>query len=170
MFKISPLKLGDMMAEIRNTYPKIWERIITSENTTPSTDLMKTIAKLDPDFIDKNYNGVQLMQIIYEKKDFYLELISKPEIIPKVVEPPDADQCAPTLEAEALERLRMIVDINFKTIRGLVLLESDLALFDPDTDTSVWLESMKTEWEARLHSEWLDEFMEALQLWILSKP
>ena len=167
MFKISPLKLSEMMAEVRTTFPQIWERIITPEKTIPSTELMKAMAKLDPDFVDKNYNGVQLMQIIYDKKELYLDLISKPE--PKPLEPPDADQCAPTLEAEALERLRMIVDINFKTIRGLVLLESDLALFEIGTDVSAWLEKMKTEWEARLHSEWLDEFMEALQLWILSK-
>ena len=155
-----------MMAEVRNTYPKVWERITTPEKTTPSTDLMKTLAKLDPDFVDNNYNGVQLMQIIYDKKELYLDLISKPEA---KVHPPDADQCAPTLEAEALERLRMIVDINFKTIRGLVLLESDLALFDLGEDMSEWLDKMKTEWEPRLHSEWLDEFIEALQLWILSK-
>jgi hypothetical protein len=53
--------------------------------------------------------------------------------------------------------------------KTMVFVVPDIALFEIGTDVSAWLEKMKTEWEARLHSEWLDEFMEALQLWILSK-
>ena len=172
MFSISPLKLGEIMTEMRNSYPLIWEKIIEPEKTSPSSDLMKIIASLDPEF-DKTrqYNGVQLMQILYEKKDLYLKLVSNiaDESPQKDILPPDSDQCAPTLEAESLERLRFVVDVNFKTIRGLVLLESDLALFNSEIDTEKWLEKMKQEWESRLHSQWLDEFMEALQIWILSK-
>jgi len=155
---------------------------------------MRNVASLDSNF-DKNkqYNGVQLIQIIYEKRDTYTELIQQPERAPEPIavskpepepepEPEsfavpryaiESNQCAATLEAESLERMRVVVEINFSTIRGLVLLESDLALY-ADTENGApepekWLEKMRTDWESRLHSEWLDEFMEALQLWVLSK-
>lgn len=75
--------------------------------------------------------------------------------------------CRNTPMEEAQERLREIVNVCFKTGNGLVWLENDLALWD-STNPSAWLSKMREEWGNRIHSGWLDEFVNALELWIVS--
>lgn len=82
--------------------------------------------------------------------------------------PPLPDQCAPTLRAEAEERLRAVVEANFKTSRGLIVLENDLMLYENEDPVS-WIRRMRDDWSSKLHSLWLDEFENALELWIASK-
>ena len=80
---------------------------------------------------------------------------------------PLSEHCSATLEAEALERLQTVIAANFKTARGLIVLESDLALYDGDGE--VFVTRMREEYSSRLHSLWLDEFCEALQIWVASR-
>ena len=82
--------------------------------------------------------------------------------------PPLPDQCAPTLRAEAEERLRAVVEANFKTSRGLIVLENDLMLYEQE-DPVGWIRRMREDWSSKIHSQWLDEFENALELWIASK-
>ena len=82
-------------------------------------------------------------------------------------EPYEPYTCRNTPMEEAQERLREIVNVCFKTGNGLVWLENDLALWD-STNPSAWLSKMREEWGNRIHSGWLDEFMNALELWIVS--
>lgn len=83
------------------------------------------------------------------------------------VEPQEPNTCRNSPMDEALERLTTIVKVCFKTGNGLVWLENDLALWDP-VDPSGWLAKMRDEWSSRIHSGWIDEFVNALELWIVS--
>jgi hypothetical protein len=181
-YNITSSKLSEMMLELRTSYVGLWDRIVTDGK--PAPDRMREVAKLDPEFgAQTQLNGVQLLQLLFEKRDAYQTLVLKPVAEPEPEPEPEdqieqpkpepepvaplIDQCPPTLEAEALERLRFVVEVNFSTIRGLVLLESDLGLWDR-ASPEAWLIQMRSEWESRLHSGWLDEFMEALELWVIS--
>lgn len=93
---------------------------------------------------------------------------SAPAPPPALILPPLPDQCAPTLRAEAEERLRAVVEANFKTARGLIVLENDLLLFD-GSDPAAWMRNMKEDWSSKIHSMWMGEFTNALELWIASR-
>lgn len=75
--------------------------------------------------------------------------------------------CRNTPMDEAVERLTTIVNVCFRTGNGLVWLENDLVLWD-SSDPERWLAQMRSEWGNRIHSGWLDEFMNALELWIVA--
>ena len=72
--------------------------------------------------------------------------------------------CKNEVETEAIEWLKSIVSVCFNTDAGLVMLENDLALYDHE-NVAGWLVTMRNEWESRIHSGWLDQFMGALELW-----
>ena len=94
--------------------------------------------------------------------------IVQPSEYPEVIQQlPEPYTCNNSPIDESVERLTTIVDVCFKTGNGRVWLENDLALWDP-TDPAGWLEKMRLEWSNRIHSGWLDEFMNALELWIVA--
>jgi hypothetical protein len=79
--------------------------------------------------------------------------------------------CANTLLAEAHERMVACVLTSFRTDAGLIMLENELSLFneeEPDT-VPAWVVRMRDTWSSRLHSSVLDDFFEALDLWVLSQ-
>jgi len=97
--------------------------------------------------------------------------VSDIETTPASILPtPLIDQCHNDVHTEALEWLMSIVSVCYNTDTGIILLENDLALFVGDRpDASEWLTTMRKEWESRIHSGWLDQFMSALELWVASK-
>ena len=87
-------------------------------------------------------------------------------------EPIDTSQfCEDSLISEANERLLSILKVCFGTDSGRIQLENDLALYDGDKkilSKETWLAEMRETWSQKLHSGWLDEFMEALELWVIA--
>jgi len=80
-------------------------------------------------------------------------------------------QCANTLLAEAHERLVTCVLTSFRTDSGLIMLENELSLFQEETPDTVaaWVTRTRDAWSSRLHSKVLDDFHEALDLWVVSQ-
>ena len=111
----------------------------------------------EPDFIDPFSYGEEP-----PSTEAHVAHVAEP---PPIIEEPYT--CRNTPMEEAQERLREIVNVCFKTGNGLVWLENDLALWD-STNPSAWLSKMREEWGNRIHSGWLDEFVNALELWIVS--
>ena len=87
-------------------------------------------------------------------------------------EPIDTSQfCEDSLISEANERLLSILKVCFGTDSGRIQLENYLALYDGDKkilSKETWLAEMRETWSQKLHSGWLDEFMEALELWVIA--
>lgn len=83
----------------------------------------------------------------------------------------DSTQCENSLLAEAKERLLSCVLSSFRTDAGVIMLENDLILFQEERqeEVSEWVSRMRNEWSSRLHSSVLDDFFEALDLWVLSQ-
>jgi hypothetical protein len=83
----------------------------------------------------------------------------------------DSVQCDNSLLAEAHERMVSCVITSFRTDAGLILLENELSMFQEETPESIalWVQTMRNAWSSRLHSKVLDDFCEALDLWVLSQ-
>jgi len=81
-------------------------------------------------------------------------------------------QCENTLLAEAKERLISCVMSSFRTDAGIIMLENDLIMFEdvePEAEVGEWVVRMRSEWTNRLHSSVVEDFEEALDLWVLSQ-
>ena len=91
---------------------------------------------------------------------------------PSVVDTFDDNvQCENSLLAEAHERMVSCVITSYRTDAGLLLLENELIMFQDQTSEGVtnWVQTMRNAWSCRLHSKVLDDFCEALDLWVLSQ-
>lgn len=91
-----------------------------------------------------------------------------------LISPNDFDasmQCENTLLAEAHERMVACVLTSFRTDAGLIMLENELSLFEDEAADEVasWVVNMRDTWSSRLHSKVLEDFYEALDLWVLSQ-
>lgn len=60
---------------------------------------------------------------------------------------------------------------SFRTDAGLIMLENELSLFEDEAADEVasWVVNMRDTWSSRLHSKVLEDFYEALDLWVLSQ-
>lgn len=103
------------------------------------------------------------------------------DLLEPLIDRPDADQCGVSLQSEAMERLKTVVQTSYKTDAGLIILENDLAFFyDLDSNSQnsakyteqivAWVAEMKRNWKDRIHSTVWGEFEEALELWTLTAP
>ena len=78
------------------------------------------------------------------------------------------DLCENSLLAEAEERLAFALTTSFKTDVGSILLENDLLLWiDTDAENDEkWLETMAENWSQKLHTNVVEDFCNALALWV----
>jgi hypothetical protein len=71
---------------------------------------------------------------------------------------------------EAQAWLYNIVNVCFNTDTGSVTLDTDLALYLADRPSpGEWIEQMRKEWSNRIHSGWIEQFMSALELWVVNQ-
>ena len=183
MFSVSATALQEHVDTLRNNYHSLWTEI--SENDRISSlklnEKLTRLSKLSKysdlaaTLRDKPMNGVQALEYIFSIKDDLANVDTRQDEVslPKftfTAPAADPDQCDLSIKTEAQERLRNIVEINFATDRGLIMLENDLLLYsDGSMDMNTFLEIMQSSWADRLHSGWLAEFMEALHLWVLAE-
>jgi hypothetical protein len=108
-------------------------------------------------------NGQRCIEFLVKNLDKALELS-----LPKLAE----DQCDNTLQEESKEIMVSLISKCFTTDRGLILLENHMLFFD-DAHTpeqkEAWYEETMNEWKNNLHSAMIDQFQNALRLWMLSK-
>lgn len=106
------------------------------------------------------------------------DVAPEPQETPRALSPPVIDhhfddnvQCDNSLLAEAHERMVSCVITSFRTDAGLIMLENELSMFEESTQDNVssWVHTMRNAWSSRLHSKVLDDFCEALDLWVLSQ-
>ena len=164
--------------------PLSWEK--TFQENQISVDSMIALLKLTGMEFEGRPNGLRLAQYWFTNRTIIEEKVVqvtnesqaklkeeerlRAEIADReaIREAIRSEQCPATLDAEAQGRLEIVLKANFTTARGLVLLESDMGLFD-SKNPEAWIQKMREDWSVRLHSLWLDEFIEALELWVLSK-
>lgn len=150
MFSVSAAELGARLDTLRADYPLVWAAA-TRGAPRPTVGALRELLR-DPALP----NAVAGVERVWPRR---AELEAALAVF-------DADtSCDATPEAEAVARMQIAVDACFRTDRGAVLLETDLALWD-GTEPEAWFRAMRDTWESRLHSGWVDEFLEALQLWM----
>jgi hypothetical protein len=124
-------------------------------NDRPTLESMRAL--LEKFHLPAPRNGSACIQLLWSNK----EIISPPP-------PPLQDQCENGLRAEAEERLKTCLESSFRTDNGRIMLENDLMLFDVDAKEE-WLKEVLSEWLPRLKSTFHDEFILAINLWVLSQ-
>ncbi len=163
-------KMMDLLLKINITPRRngkwLYDTILTNQQLI--LNYLNGDIKLDDEII--KHEIVQEVTVKNDLQDFY-DFMNDGELeeskeIEEIEERLPDDVCANTIEVEALEILRRIALVNFSGDNGLICLENDLLLYDGSDE---WILNMKKEWEFRLHSQWVDTFMNALELWIVSK-
>jgi hypothetical protein len=109
-------------------------------------------------------NGQKCVDFLVKNLDKALELT-----LPRLQE----DQCDNTLQEESKEIMVSLISKCFTTDRGIILLENHMMFFqDAHTQEQkeAWFVETMSEWNNNLHSAMIEQFQNALRLWMLSKP
>ena len=152
MFSISAAELSARLDTLRAEYPRIWAAA-TRGAPRPTVGALRELLR-EP-ALPNAVAGVEMLWPRRAELEAALAVESD-------------ESCDATLEAESVARMRIAVDACFRTDRGAVELENELALWD-GADPAAWVRRMRDTWESRLHSAWVDEFMEALELWVAGR-
>jgi len=130
----------------------------------PTLDEMRAL--LESNGLDAPRSGSACVKLIWENRD----------TVRLAPPPPSRDlgaldletQCENGILAEAEERLKSCIQSSFNTDNGRIMLENDLLLFD-FASKDEWLRETMNEWLPRLKSTFHDEFILAINLWVLSQ-
>lgn len=178
--------VSDWTSALQTRAPFIWSRI--SVNDRPDTSLMVALLSDMGVQLTVRPSGSACLRVLHDNLDTIEQRLASqrppdpptpPAPTPRSLLPPqpashdfdESTQCENSLLAEAHERLLSCVITSFRTDAGLIMLENELSLFQEETPDSVsaWVSRMRTAWSSRLHSKVLDEFFEALDLWVVSQ-
>jgi len=176
---------------LRARAPLLWTRIST--DSRPDVSLMISLLVEMGVQLQSRPSGFACLKVLVDNLEFIEQRLRDGPPASDAAPPPQNDEppspeappqvrtvdepideslhCANTLIAEAHERMVSCVLTSFRTDTGLIMLENELSLFneeEPDT-VPAWVVRMRETWSSRLHSKVLDDFFEALDLWVLSQ-